>query len=66
MKRISRRSITDKFESRGLVYLNKLNKAYESIFANMENVIQLNTTRDKEITKKDLLEKLKAIFTNHD
>ena len=66
LKRISRRSITDKFESRGLVYLNKLNKAYESIFANMENVIQLNTTRDKEITKKDLLEKLKAIFTNHD
>ena len=33
LKRISRRSITDKFESRGLEYLNKLNKAYESIFS---------------------------------
>ena len=63
LKRISRRSITDKFESRGLEYLNKLNKAYESIFSNMENVIKLNTSRDKEITKKDLLEKLKTIFT---
>ena len=66
LKRISRRSITDKFESRGLEYLNKLNKAYESIFSNMENVIKLNTSRDKEITKKDLLEKLKTIFTTHD
>ena len=66
LKRISRRSITDKFESRGLEYLNKLNKAYESIFSNMENVIKLDTSRDKEITKKDLLEKLKTIFTTHD
>ncbi len=66
LKRISRRSTTDKFESRGLEYLNKLNKAYESIFSNMENVIKLNTSRDKEITKKDLLEKLKTIFTTHD
>ena len=65
LKRISRRSITDKFESRGLEYLNKLNKAYESIFSNMENVTKLNTSRDKEITKKDLLEKLKTIFTTH-
>ena len=66
LKRISRRSITDKFESRGLEYLNKLNKAYESIFSNMENVIKLNTSRDKEITKQDLIEKLKTIFTAHD
>ena len=66
LKRISRRSITDKFESRGLEYLNKLDKAYESIFSNMENVIKLNTSRDKEITKKDLLEKLKTIFITHD
>ena len=66
LKRISRRSITDKFESRGLEYLNKLNKAYESIFSNMENVIKLNTSRDKDITKKDLLEKLKTIFSAHD
>ncbi|MEC8077684.1 MAG: dTMP kinase [Pseudomonadota bacterium] len=66
LKRISRRSITDKFESRGLEYLNKLNEAYELIFSNMENVIKLNTSRDKEITKKDLLEKLKTIFTTHD
>ena len=65
LKRISRRSITDKFESRGLEYLNKLNKAYESTFSNMENVIKLDTSRDKEITKKDLLEKLKTIFTTH-
>ena len=66
LNRISRRSITDKFESRGLEYLNKLNKAYESIFFNMENVTKLNTSRDKEITKKDLLEKLKTIFITHD
>ena len=66
LKRISRRSITDKFESRGLEYLDKLNEAYELIFSNMENVIKLNTSRDKEITKKDLLEKLKTIFTTHD
>ena len=66
LKRISRRSVTDKFESRGLEYLNKLNKAYESIFSNMEKVIKLNTSRDKDTTKKDLLEKLKTIFAAHD
>ena len=66
LRRISTRSTTDKFESRGLEYLNKLNKAYESIFSNMENVIKLDTSRDKEITKKDLLEKLKTTFTTHD
>ena len=66
LKRISRRSITDKFESRGLEYLNKLNKAYESIFSNMENVIKLNTSRDKETTKEYLIEKLKTIFITHD
>ena len=66
LKRISKRLTTDKFESRGLEYLNKLNKAYESIFSNMENVIKLDTSRDKEITKKDLLEKLKTTFTTHD
>ena len=65
LKRILRRSITDKFESRGLEYLNELNRAYELIFSNMENVIKLNTSRDKEVTKKDLLEKLKTIFTTH-
>ena len=66
LKRISRRSTTDKFESRGLEYLNKLDQAYESIFSGMENVIQLNTSRDKEITKKDLIEKLNSIFITHD
>ena len=66
LKRISRRSTTDKFESRGLEYLNKLNQAYESIFSGMENVVQLNTSRDKEITKKDLIEKLNNIFITHD
>ena len=66
LKRISRRSTTDKFESRGLEYLNKLDQAYESIFSGMENVVQLNTSRDKEITKKDLIEKLNSIFITHD
>ena len=66
LKRISRRSTTDKFESRGLEYLNKLDQAYESIFSGMENVVQLNTSRDKEITKKDLIEKLDNIFMTHD
>tara|TARA_B100000941_G_C28467984_1_gene534731 strand:+ start:295 stop:918 length:624 start_codon:yes stop_codon:yes gene_type:complete len=66
LKRISRRSTTDKFESRGLEYLNKLDQAYESIFTGMENVVELNTSRDKEITKKDLIEKLNNIFITHD
>ena len=66
LKRISRRSTTDKFESRGLEYLNKLDKAYESIFSSMDNVVQLNTSRDKEITKKDLIGKLTSIFITHD
>ena len=60
--RISRRVETDKFESRGIEYLKDLVDAYESIFSHIGNVIKINTSRDKNETKKELLNNLKEIF----
>ncbi len=64
--RISRRAETDKFESRGIEYLRDLIKAYESIFSDMKNVIKINTSREKNKTKKDLLNNLEEIFKKND
>ena len=65
-KRISRRSETDKFESRGLEYLEQLSNAYDSVFSDMNNVARLNTSGDKEVTKKNLFKILTSIFLHND
>ena len=65
-KRISRRSETDKFESRGLEYLEQLSNAYDSVFSDMNNVARLDTSGDKEVTKKNLFKILTSIFLHND
>ncbi len=54
LKRISRRNKTDKFESRGLEYLKELDRAYESIFSQIENTTKIDTSGSKDDTKKAL------------
>ena len=61
-KRISKRSVTDKFESRGLSYLEDLSNAYELVFNGMKNVTKINTSEDKDITKDNLIKSLDKIF----
>lgn len=61
-KRISKRSVTDKFESRGLSYLEDLSNAYELVFSGMKNVIKIDTSKDKDITKDNLIKSLDKIF----
>tara|TARA_B100000035_G_scaffold306703_1_gene309070 strand:+ start:1961 stop:2575 length:615 start_codon:yes stop_codon:yes gene_type:complete len=61
--RISRRSESDKFESRGLDYLKELSDAYDSVFSDVKHVIKLDTSGDKNITKKNLFKILSTIFT---
>ncbi len=63
-KRISRRANTDKFESKGLEYLKSLNKAYEELFSKLDNVIKIDTSKDKIITKEVLYRELDKIFQN--
>ena len=65
-KRISRRSETDKFESRGLEYLEQLSTAYDSVFSDMNNVARLDTSGDKEVTRKNLFKILSSIFLHND
>ena len=65
-KRISRRSETDKFESRGLEYLEQLSNAYDSVFSDMNNVARLDTSGDKEVTKQNLFKILSSIFLHND
>ena len=54
-KRISKRSVTDKFESRGLSYLEDLSNAYELVFNGMKNITKIDTSEDKDITKDNLI-----------
>ena len=61
-KRISKRSVTDKFESRGLSYLEDLSNAYELVFKGMKNIIKIDTSEDKDITKDNLIKSLDKIF----
>ena len=61
-KRISKRSTTDKFESRGLDYLEDLSKAYELVFSGMKNISRIDTSGDKNATKDSLIKSLNKIF----
>ena len=61
-KRISKRSVTDKFESRGLSYLEDLSNAYELVFSRMKNITKIDTSKDKDITKENLIKSLDKIF----
>ena len=61
-KRISKRSVTDKFESRGLSYLEDLSNAYEIVFNDMINITKIDTSEDKDITKDNLIKSLDKIF----
>jgi len=62
LKRISKRSVTDKFESRGLSYLEKLSSAYETVFSDMKNITKIDTSGNKDSTKKNLIESLDKVF----
>ena len=61
-KRISKRSVTDKFESRGLSFLEDISNAYELVFNGMKNITRIDTSEDKEITKDNLIKSLDKIF----
>ena len=61
-KRISKRPVTDKFESRGLSYLEDLSNAYELVFSGMKNITKIDTSEDKDITKDNLIKSLDKIF----
>jgi dTMP kinase len=61
-KRISKRSVTDKFESRGLSYLEDLSNAYELVFNGMKNITKIDTSEDKDITKGNLIKSLDKMF----
>ena len=63
-KRISKRSVTDKFERRGLSYLEDLSNAYELVFNGMKNITKIDTSEDKDITKDNLIKSLDKIFKN--
>jgi len=61
-ERISKRSKTDKFESRGIEYLKDILQGYESVFSDIDNVIKIDTSMNKNITKKNLITYLDKIF----
>ena len=62
LKRISSRSVTDKFESKGLNFLKEISEAYESVFKEIKNITKIDTSGHKSATDKILLKSLDEIF----
>ena len=62
LKRISSRSVTDKFESKGLSFLKEISEAYKNVFKKMKNITMIDTSGDKRDTEKVLFKSLDEIF----
>ena len=61
-RRISKRTRTDKFESKGIEYLKKIDTAYQDLFSSMHNVIEIDTSGDKDLTEEKIFQELNKIF----
>ena len=62
LKRISSRPVTDKFESKGLSFLEEISEAYKNVFKKMKNITMIDTSGDKRNTEKVLSKSLDEIF----
>jgi len=66
LKRISSRPVTDKFESKGLSFLEEISEAYKNVFKKMKNITMIDTSGDKRDTEKVLFKSLDEIFIKND
>ena len=62
LKRISSRPVTDKFESKGLSFLEEISEAYKNVFKKMKNITMIDTSGNKRDTEKVLSKSLDEIF----
>jgi dTMP kinase len=62
LKRISSRPVTDKFESKGLSFLEEISEAYKNVFKKMKNITMIDTSGDKRDTEQVLSKSLDEIF----
>ena len=62
LKRISSRPVTDKFESKGLSFLEEISEAYKNVFKKMKNITMIDTSGHKRDTEKVLSKSLDEIF----
>ncbi|MBH44278.1 MAG: dTMP kinase [Gammaproteobacteria bacterium] len=60
--RINNRENTDKFESQGINYFEKIHHAYEDTFKNNNKVIKIDTSKNKELVQKEITEHLDRII----
>jgi len=66
LKRISSQPVTDKFESKGLSFLEEISEAYKNVFKKMKNITMIDTSGDKRDTEKVLFKSLDEIFIKND
>ena len=66
LKRISSRPVTDKFESKGLSFLEEISEAYKNVFKKMKNITMIDTSGNKRDTEKVLSKSLDEIFIKND
>ena len=66
LKRISSRPVTDKFESKGLSFLEEISEAYKNVFKKMKNITMIDTSGNKRDTEKVLFKSLDEIFIKND
>lgn len=62
-QRINKRKETDKFEMQGNDFLKKIDEGYNNIFKNNDNVVEIQTDKEKDVVQKKIRDHI-DVFIN--
>ena len=64
LARLNRRETSDKFESKGRKFLEKIQEGYEDIFKENKKAIKIETTQDKSTVNKIIAKHIDGLFND--
>ena len=64
LSRINKRESSDKFESKGKKFLEKIQKSYSEVFKDNKKVIKVETNQDKDIVNKTIIKNIDKLFND--
>lgn len=64
LARLNRRETSDKFESKGREFLEKIQEGYEDIFKENKKAIKIETTQDKSTVNKIIAKHIDGLFND--
>ncbi|MEC8996240.1 MAG: dTMP kinase [Pseudomonadota bacterium] len=64
LSRINRRESSDKFESKGKKFLEKIQKSYSEVFKDNKKAIKVETNQDKDIVNKTIIKNIDKLFND--